>query len=159
MNNRLIQPADNSTLKMIIQQGLAQHDLAIPGTAYFDPELDDLARYYAQSQLRDYYVVEDQGKVVGGAGFGEYLPDQGIAELQKLYFAPEAKGHGWSYQLINHIEEAARKAGYRKLYLETHSNLTAAIHIYEKAGFHLLEQPIQAAAHQTMNRFYIKMLS
>lgn len=158
MGIRLIQPADNQIIKAIIQQGLAQHDLAIPGTAYFDPELADLAHYYAQSDLRDYYVLEDQGQVLGGAGFGEYLPDQGIAELQKLYFSPAAKGHGWSYQLIRQIEVAAKAAGYQKLYLETHSNLTAAMHIYEKAGFQLLDQPIQTAAHQTMNRFYLKDL-
>ena len=47
--------------------------------------------------------------------------------------------------------------GYKKLYLETHTNLEAAIHIYEKCGYEEIDKPA-GVVHATMNRFYIKEL-
>ena len=38
------------------------------------------------------------------------------------------------------VEEFARNAGYRQLYLETHTNLEAAIRLYEKLGFKNLQE-------------------
>ena len=43
------------------------------------------------------------------------------------------------------------------MYLETHTNLEAAIHLYEKAGFTEIEKP-QSVVHTTMDRFFIKEL-
>lgn len=54
-------------------------------------------------------------------------------------------------------EEFARKAGYKLLYLETHTNLATAVKMYEKLGFREIEKP-KAVVHSTMNRFYIKEL-
>ena len=53
--------------------------------------------------------------------------------------------------------EWARSAGYKKLYLETHSRLTAAVELYEKLGFRRIEKPSQMN-HGTMDLFYIKRL-
>jgi putative acetyltransferase len=41
------------------------------------------------------------------------------------------------------------------MYLETHDNLAAAIHVYEKAGYREIEKP-EGVVHATMNRFFIK---
>ena len=54
-------------------------------------------------------------------------------------------------------EDWARSAGYRQLYLETHSNLTAAMRLYEKLDFRRIERP-QAVVHSTMDHFYLKAL-
>lgn len=47
--------------------------------------------------------------------------------------------------------------GYRILYLETHSALHAALHLYEAAGFTQIPQPAWAV-HSAMDRFYTKEL-
>ena len=63
-------------------------------------------------------------------------------------------------QQFNFSEDAIKKAkelGYRKMYLETHTNLAAAIHIYEKSGYREIEKPAEVV-HSTMNRFYLKDL-
>lgn len=52
-------------------------------------------------------------------------------------------------------EEFAVNTGYRRLYIETHSNLEAAIGLYEKLGFHRINKP-KTVLHSTMNRFYLK---
>ncbi len=50
-----------------------------------------------------------------------------------------------------------RGAGYKQSYLETHDNLQAAIHIYEKCGYKEIERP-KEVVHSTMNRFFLKVL-
>mgnify|MGYP002659606647 FL=1 len=54
-------------------------------------------------------------------------------------------------------EDWARSAGYKNLYLETHTNLSAALKLYEKTGFHQIKKPC-STPHGTMNRFYLKEL-
>lgn len=79
------------------------------------------------------------------------------AELQKLYLSDMAHGSGLSYKLIELIENTARNMGYGQIYLETHDNLAAAIHVYEKSGYKEIERP-SAVVHSSMNRFYLKEL-
>ena len=55
------------------------------------------------------------------------------------------------------IEDWAREAGYKQLYLETHTNLQVAIQLYEKLGFRRIEKP-EAVVHGTMDHFYLKKL-
>ena len=55
------------------------------------------------------------------------------------------------------IEHAALQMGYQRMYLETHTNLEAAVHLYEKCGFHQIPKP-DFVIHSTMNRFYLKEL-
>lgn len=43
--------------------------------------------------------------------------------------------------MLKTAEEYAAGVGYQSLYLETHTNLEIAIHLYEKAGFHEIEKP------------------
>ena len=50
---------------------------------------------------------------------------------------PTARGRGIGQMLTDECVRFARAAGYRKLTLWTHSVLTAARHIYQKAGFTL----------------------
>lgn len=54
-------------------------------------------------------------------------------------------------------EEWARSAGYKNLYLETHTNLSVALKLYEKMGFQQVDKPC-STQHSTMNRFYLKKL-
>lgn len=155
---RKISPKDNSAIAAIIRDNLEKHGLDIPGTAYFDKSLDNLYEYYANSRKRGYYVlVDDADHVIGGIGFDEVIHIQNCAELQKLYLTDSVKGAGLGYILINFIEDKMIEAGYNASYLETHSNLKAAIHIYEKSGYKKTERP-ENVVHGTMDNFYYKKL-
>ena len=61
------------------------------------------------------------------------------------------------YRLMEKIESEAVKRGYTAMYLETHSNLEAAMHLYERAGYELIDRP-ESVVHTTMDRFYYKQL-
>lgn len=156
---RLITSADDAAISKIIRENLKKYHLDIPGTAYYDTELDCLSGYYnTQSDMRRYFVAEsDDGTVIGGVGIAAFSGFEYCAEIQKLYLADGAKGKGFGKQLMQTAEDYAKSAGYRFLYLETHTNLEAAIGLYEKLGFRQIEKPADIL-HSTMNRFYLKKI-
>lgn len=156
---RPITAADDAPLAAIIRANFEQYHLDIPGTAYFDPELDHLSAFYrAAGTSRAYFVAVDAcGTVLGGGGFAEFSGFARCAELQKLYLANAAKGMGLGSRLIAAIEAQARAQGYETLYLETHSALETAIRVYEHLGFSRIEKPA-CVQHATMDHFYCKPL-
>jgi DNA-binding MarR family transcriptional regulator/GNAT superfamily N-acetyltransferase len=60
-----------------------------------------------------------------------------VARIRLLIVDPKARGLGLGQRLVDECVAFARRARYRKITLWTHSVLTAARHIYEKAGFTL----------------------
>lgn len=159
LNLRPITAADDGQIAKIIRANLEAFHLDIPGTAYFDPELDNLSAFYnALPDKRMYWIaVSDDGTVIGGVGVAEYAPFAHCAEIQKLYLSDEAKGKGFGIRLMEAAEDFARAAGYQSLYLETHTVFEAAIGLYEKLGYHQIEKH-PAVLHSTMNRFYRKQI-
>ncbi len=154
---REITEADNEAVASIVRNNLEQFRLDIPGTVYYDDGLDRLSDFYGNKD-RKYFVLEDDaGSVIGGIGFAGFEPMRDTAELQKLYLTDSAKGLGLGYEMIEYIEDRMREAGYKQSYLETHDNLRAAIHIYEKSGYKEIDRP-KEVGHSTMNRFFIKEL-
>lgn len=154
-----ITSADDKALAEIIRHNLKAHHLDIPGTAYFDEALNNLSSFYCGHPQGRFYCIlkNEQGEVAGGVGLAELEFFENCAELQKLYLADSVKGMGLGYELIAFIENKARELGYGSMYLETHTNLEAAIHIYEKCGYEKIDKPA-GVVHATMNRFYLKKL-
>ena len=145
----------DAAIAKIIRENLKANALDIPGTAYFDASLDSLSEFYSRPG-RAYYVLLDGSKVLGGGGLAEH--SEGVCELQKLYLADSAKGRGFGYALMKLIEEKASALGYRRIYIETHTNLKAAIRLYERMGYTAIPRP-SSAVHGTMNLFYEKPLA
>ncbi len=156
---RKIRKNDNSVLAQIIRTNLEKVHLNIPGTVYFDSQLDSLSEFYEEkTHKRCYFVaLNDKDEVVGGVGVAEFDGIKDCAELQKLYFDDSIKGKGYSKELISIVERWAKEAGFQKLYLETHHNLSVAIHLYQKLGFSEIEKP-DCVVHETMDHFFLKNL-
>ena len=154
-----IGPSDDTVLAALIRCSLKAHGLDLPGTAYYDAALDHLSEFYtAVPEKRAYFVLSENGEVAGGIGLSEFPFLPGCAELQKLYLADRFKGRGLGYRLIALAEEEAKHLGYTQMYLETHTNLQAALHIYEKSGYRQIPRP-DFVQHSAMNRFFIKKLT
>ncbi|MEY9974171.1 putative acetyltransferase [Lysinibacillus sp. RC46] len=155
---REIRKEDNAIVKEIIQDSLKSLELAIPGTAYFDPQLNDLHQYYNNLKHANYWVVEMEGEVVGGIGIAPFNEHDKVCELQKLYLSTKTQGLGFGKMLMETALSFASKH-YAKCYLETMHELKTACILYEKFGFTLLHEPLSGSDHSTMNAWYLKGLN
>jgi putative acetyltransferase len=155
---REIKKEDNAKVKEIIQVSLKSLGLAIPGTAYFDPQLNDLHQYYNNLKHANYWVVEIDGDVVGGIGIAPFNEHHKVCELQKLYLSTKTQGLGLGKKLMETALSFASKH-YAKCYLETTNELRTAGILYEKFGFTLLDEPLSGSDHSAMNAWYIKELN
>ena len=156
MQLRRLTSENDAAVAELIRTNLKAYQLDIPGTVYYDDSLDHLSDFY-DDPGRAYYVLLQDGQVVGGIGLAEFDFFESCCELQKLYLRDAVKGRSLGYDLIDHIENRAREMGYRQMYLETHNNLQTAIHVYEKAGYREIPRP-ESVVHSTMNRFFLKEL-
>jgi putative acetyltransferase len=155
---RLIEQADNTALAMIIRNALTEFNANKPGTVYFDDSTDHLYELFQQQQ-GVYHVAVFNELVVGGAGI---IHTTGLAadtcELVKLYLSPEVRGKGIGKALMERCIDAAKKAGYKKVYLETMPELIAAIPMYEQFGFTYLSGPLGNSGHTGCDIWMIKLL-
>lgn len=149
---------DNRPLAGIVRNTLLSFNAAVPGTAFYDPELDALFEAFQAPGSR-YWVVEQNAGVAGGAGI---YPSPGLppayCELVKLYLQPEARGKGIGKMLISACLQSAAQLGYTHVYLETMPQLHMALPLYERMGFTRLEQPIGNAQHFGCSIWMLKSL-
>ena len=158
MKIREINVLDNAAIAEIIKTSLESFDLDIPGTAYYDPQLNELAQFYMEEVNACYWVaVDDNDKVVGGVSIAAYNEAAGICELQKLYVAKEAQGKGVSKKLMT-TALAFAAAHYKQCYLETSTKLEVASQLYVKFGFELLDKPLEGSEHGAMDAWCLKEL-
>lgn len=147
VNIRTIQPGDNQALAVIIRNALAEFGANKPGTVYYDATTDALYELFRQ-QGSIYYVAEENGVLIGGAGIypSPGLP-AGTCELVKMYLSPTARGKGIGKLLIEKALAFATEAGYRNVYIETMPELRKAMSVYEKFGFKYLNGPMGNTGH------------
>lgn len=157
-NIRTIQPADNAPLAIIIRNTLKEFKADKPGTVYFDDRTDHLFEEFCVPKSI-YFVAEQNGTVIGGGGIypTENLPDD-TCELVKLYLSPTARGRGIGKRLLNMSISAAKKIGYKKIYLESMPELIIAIPLYEQFGFTYLKAALGNSGHCGCDIWMIKTL-
>ena len=129
------------------------------GFAINDPEVDWMSRAYAEPR-HAYFVLERDGAVLGGAGVAPLAGGDGdTCELRKMYFLREARGIGAGTAMMAQCLHAARDFGFRQCYLETLGGMDAAMRLYERSGFHRIDQPMGATGHGGCNAFYLLELA
>jgi putative acetyltransferase len=155
---REIQKEDNQQIAAVIREVFISDDFPKTGTAFADIHLDFMFEAYDKPRAA-YFVVENEGRIVGGAGVSqlENSPEN-ICELQKMYFLQETRGKGIGSKMIHTCLEKATELGYEKCYLETLPEMLAAQSLYKKMGFEYLCAPLGNTGHTTCPVWMIKTL-
>ena len=64
---RPINESDNKQLAIILREVLIEMNIPKIGSAYEDPEIDNMYNYYSSTRSI-YFVVEENDEILGGAG-------------------------------------------------------------------------------------------
>jgi DNA-binding MarR family transcriptional regulator/GNAT superfamily N-acetyltransferase len=109
----------------------------------WDERLEALTAEIVAAFIRNYddkrergWIAERDGENVGCVLLVDETDE--IARLRLLLVEPKARGLGIGARLVAEAVRFAREAHYRTITLWTHSVLTAARTIYERAGFKLV---------------------
>ena len=83
------------------------------------------------------WLAEESGRIAGSiaiAGQADHT-----AQLRWFLVYPEARGSGLGGRLLGDALQFCRSSAFRSVFLWTLSDLKAAAHLYQRAGFHRTE--------------------
>ena len=156
---RSISADDNGQMAAVIRQVSAEYGLtADKGYGVADKTLDCLSEVY-QANNSHYWVIELDGKILGGAGIAPLAGEENICELQKMYFSSELRGKGFAKRLALQAINFATEQGFSDCYLETTANLIQAIKLYESLGFQHIDRPLGNTGHNACEITMLKPLT
>ena len=104
---------------------------------YVASGLGEFAKSFDERKDR-LWIAEESGRIVGSiaiAGQADHT-----AQLRWFLVHPEARGSGLGARLLRDALEFCRSSEFSSVFLWTLSDLKAAAHLYQQAGFHRTEQ-------------------
>lgn len=145
-------PSDREVAAAIIYNVLAEYGLRWDH-GHADRDVLEVETFY-QETGGEFWVVEQQGKLVGTAAYYPVQRGEKAVEIRKMYLSPAARGKGLGKFLLQQLEQAIANRGFRTIWLETDSVFKEAIKLYESRGY----QPITGVETQRCDRVYTKSL-
>ena len=86
-----------------------------------------------------FVVAYLNGRPIGCGGWRAHGDDGEIAEIKRMYVAPEGRRLGVARRVLAALAELARVDGRRRMILETGDRQPEAVKLYESAGFERIE--------------------
>lgn len=143
---------DRAAAARVIAQVLAEYGLPWDESDA-DQDVLKVEQFYQQTG-GEFWVVEQQGTVVGTAAYYPILRGKNAVEIRKMYLLPAVRGKGLGRFLLQRLEQAIISGQYQEIWIETASVLTEAVQLYEKSGY----QPATGVETSRCDRVYIKQL-
>jgi putative acetyltransferase len=155
---RPIERADVPALLTIIANSRGEYGIAERGVELLEPVDHALYAHY-QRQRTLYFVALLGGEVVGGAGVAPLAGEDPLTcELQRMYLRADARGLGIGDALLERCLTAARQFLYVRCYLETITQMQAALEFYGRHGFRDLQAPLGSTGHEHNDRWMVRTL-
>lgn len=99
-----------------------------------DADLVNLESYYQDGYFG--LIVNDLDKPVGA--FGLHPLKGQVCKIRKMYLLPEARGKGLGKWMLKFMIAKAKALGFKRIELETATNLKRAVQLYRSLGFQQL---------------------
>ncbi|GAM77739.1 histone acetyltransferase HPA2 [Vibrio ishigakensis] len=148
----------DADLCLVIKSVGAEYGAVGEGFGPSDAEVENMSQFYTAENQSLYLVVLLDGKLVGGCGLAPFEPGSDTCELKKLFLLKESRGLGLGKKLSEMCLEFAKQQGFTQCYLDTLSNMTSAVRLYEKLGFEHLAQPLEGTLHNGCDVWMLKTL-
>jgi len=132
----LIRPATNNdipSIKNVVFSSLKEYGLK-PETTGKDRGLSNIERNYFSNNGFFGVAVDTKTNYIVGT-FGLFAINRDICELRKMYLLKDVRGQGLGKFILNSAIHLAKEKRYKKIILETISQLTEAISLYKQSGF------------------------
>ena len=101
-----------------------------------------------------FWVVEQQQKVVGTAAYYPIARGNKAVEIRKMYLLPAVRGQGLGKYLLQQLETTIAASGFQEIWIETATVLKEAVQLYESSGY----RPATGVETPRCDRVYVKNL-
>ena len=118
-------------LQFIADTALQSYRLTFDIEAMIASDLEDTGKFYPPAGR--FYVVRHADRIVGVGCLKRLTPD--VAEIQRMYVQPSARGLGAGRLLVGQLLSGARAMRFRTVRLESLRALSAAHALYRSVGF------------------------
>jgi ribosomal protein S18 acetylase RimI-like enzyme len=122
---------DGLTIRRLFEEYAASLDTDLCFQCFAE-ELAGLPGDYAPPQGRLLLALQN-GQTAGCIALRPLEP--GICEMKRLYVRPAFRAHGVGRILVDRAMQAARKAGYERMRLDTLPSMRSAQALYRRLGF------------------------
>lgn len=146
------QPGDRNPAAETISTVLAEYSIIFEPTGA-DIDVLEIETYY-QETGGEFWVIEQEGKVVGTSGYYPVKRGEKSVEIRKMYLLPTVRGKGLGKYLLKELENAIANRGFQEIWIETASVLKEAVNLYERSGY----QPTTGIETKRCDRIYIKKI-
>lgn len=146
------QAADRFIAADLIAAVLAEYGLGSEPTGADQDVLNVETAYWNTGG--QFWVVEQDDRLVGTAGFYPMARGKRAVEIRKMYLLPEVRGQGLGRFLLQALEETIAAQGYQEIWIETASVLKEAVQLYENSGY----RPTTGVETARCDRVYVKRI-
>jgi putative acetyltransferase len=146
------QPRDRTAASQVIGDVLAEYGLGWEPMGA-DRDVVEVEQFY-QATGGEFWVVEDQDKIVGTGGYYPVERGENAVEIRKMYLLPTARGKGLGRFLLGQLERSIVGKEFQTIWIETASVLVEATQLYESSGYRAstgVETP-------RCDRIYVKLI-
>ncbi|MCC6817976.1 MAG: GNAT family N-acetyltransferase [Bacteroidia bacterium] len=120
---RSYNPIDKNALISIMQELIPE---------YFDPSEIEAYKHYLEHEIEEYFVIEHQGKIIGGGGIN-YLTELLETRISWDLIHTKYQGKGFGKEILSHrIKHIKKTAPNQPIIVRTSQH---TYQFYEKNGF------------------------